>query len=168
MSQIRSIYLQNWDQYPPIVWKNHHIGARLRYEIDDIFNHMSRGYDISSFRPASHKLGKINPNIDISESEKEFLITAELPAMNENDIEITLTEAQLTIKGEKKIDQNTEKADHHIAERTFGNFERSFQLPTEIDSHKTSASFKQGVLCITLPKTVDPKQFAKKISINGA
>ena len=92
------------------------------------------------------------PNIDIAENEKEFLVRAEVPGIDKKDIDITLSEGLLTIRGEKKCENEEESENFHRIESHYGSFTRSFRMPSEVENTKIEANYKDGVLNITLPK----------------
>ncbi len=91
--------------------------------------------------------------VDIGETDRDVEITAELPGMDENDIEVLLHDDVLTIKGEKKSTKEDKTRDYHISERRYGGFQRSFRMPEGADAGKLKASFIKGVLTIKCPKT---------------
>ena len=97
------------------------------------------------------------PLVDISEDGKEYLIKAELPDMKKDDIEITVENNTLTLRGEKKMDSAIKEECCHRIERTYGAFSRSFSLPTTVDTTKVSADYKNGVLTIKLPVREEAK-----------
>ncbi len=104
------------------------------------------------------------PVVDVSETGTEIVVKAELPGMSKDDIELDLQDNVLTLKGEKKQEKKEEKESFHRVERSYGSFSRSFTLPVGVDSEKVQATFKDGVLVITLPKVEEAKQ--KKIEIS--
>lgn len=106
------------------------------------------------------------PRIDFHESEKEFRISAELPGMSEEDIELNLSDDVLMIKGEKKEEKVEDDKGWYRMERRYGSFSRVIPLPSEVDSAAVSASMKNGVLRVTLPKKVEQKKAARSITIN--
>ena len=108
------------------------------------------------------------PAVDVIESEKAFEITAELPGMDEKNIEVKVTDGSLTIKGEKQEEKEEKKKDYYLHERHFGSFERSFELPDSVDPNKIEATFKKGVLTVTLTKKAEAQKSAKKIEIKAA
>jgi len=108
-----------------------------------------------------------NPAMDVTENESAYEIVAELPGMDEKNLDVTLVNGVLTLKGEKKEEREERKKDYYISERSFGSFERSFRLPDGVDSARIDATLKNGVLNITLPKTAEAKQSGKKITIKG-
>lgn len=100
------------------------------------------------------------PTVDIYETKEAVVIDAELPGMKQSDIEVSVTDNTLTIKGEKKQEKNTQEENFHRVERIYGSFSRSFTLPVGVHAEKIKANYKDGVLKITLPKAeeVKPKQ----------
>lgn len=110
----------------------------------------------------------VAPATDLSEKEKEYEITAELPGLDEKNVEIRVSNHTLTIKGEKKEEREESKKDYYLSERRYGSFHRSFQLPEGVDVDKIEASFVKGVLTIRLPKSAEAQKAEKKISIKAA
>ena len=94
-------------------------------------------------------------------------VTAELPGVDEKDVEVTLTDDLLTIKGEKKREQEKKEEAYHAVERSYGSFARSLRLPFAVDQSKVDAKFKKGVLTITMPKPPEAQKSAKKIEIKA-
>lgn len=103
------------------------------------------------------------PAVDIYEDEKELVFKAELPDVDEKDIEVNITDNLLTIKGEKKREREEKKGTYHLIESSYGSFTRSFSLPNNVDRDKASARYEKGILKITLPKKEGAKP--KKIEI---
>jgi HSP20 family protein len=103
--------------------------------------------------------------VDVAEKDGEFEITAELPGIEEKDIDVKLSEGVLTIKGEKSEEKEEEEKDYHLSERRFGSFERRFRLPENADTENISADFKNGVLKIVAPKLPEAAKEEKKIEI---
>lgn len=93
------------------------------------------------------------PAFDVSETEKELIVKADLPGMEEKDIEISLSDGILTIKGEKKHEKEEENESYHTVERRYGAFSRTMRLPCEVDADKVDAVYKGGVLKVRLPKS---------------
>jgi HSP20 family protein len=134
----------------------------LRRDMERLFEDFSR--DFGSGAPALAG-GATAPRIDVSETEGEIRIEAELPGVDEKDVEVVLSNGRLTIKGEKKQEREQKKKDYHLVERSYGSFARSIGLPFEVDPDKVDASFAKGVLTITVPKPADVKAKEKKIPI---
>jgi HSP20 family protein len=105
------------------------------------------------------------PAVDIAEHDDEYLVKVELPGVNKDDVKITLESNILTIRGEKKQEKETKKENYHRVERNYGSFQRSFTLPTAVKSDKIDASYKDGVLMVSLPKAEEskPKQIEVKV-----
>lgn len=110
----------------------------------------------------------VMPNMDIKESANELLVEAELPGLEEKDVNVVLANGMLTIKGEKKSEREEKKQDYHLTERSYGKFERSFQLPDTIDEGRISAAFDKGVLKVVMPKRPDAAKAEKTIPIGKA
>ena len=107
------------------------------------------------------------PAVDISEKDKSYEITAELPGMDHKNIEIKLSNGSLIIKGEKKEDKEEKRKGYHLSERHYGSFERVFNLPKGVDAEKIDASFSKGVLSISLPKKPEAMKADKVVPIKG-
>lgn len=105
------------------------------------------------------------PEIDILETEENINLTAELPGMEDKDIEISLENEVLTLKGKKKYQSDEKEMQYHRMERSYGAFQRNISLPAEIQADEVRASFRNGVLTVTLPKTPSAKERMKKIPI---
>lgn len=105
------------------------------------------------------------PACDIYETENEIVVKAELPEVKKENVQITLENNLLTIRGERKFEEETKKENYHRIERTYGEFIRSFTLPTFINAEKITAEFKDGVLRVTIPKREEakPKQIEVKV-----
>lgn len=107
----------------------------------------------------------LSPSIDVKEMDDKFIVTAELPGLEEDDVDVSLSRNILTIKGEKKIEKEEKNENYHVSERKYGKFSRSFNLPYEIDPKDVDARFSKGILEITLPKSKDIQEQIKKIEI---
>lgn len=157
--------------------------ARLREEIDRTFDRMFHGWPewphISGrwlepsglkdlWGPIATPRLHLTPSVDVGETDKAYEITAELPGMDEDDIEVTLTDAGLTIKGEKKSEREETGKNYHRLERSFGSFQRFFAVPEEVDTAKIDARFRKGLLTVTLPKTAKARAKARKIKVKAA
>jgi len=120
----------------------------------------------SDFKEDGGLMTSWSPRADVTENNESYVIKAELPGVSKNDVKITVRENILTIKGEKK--QEKEEKDHnlHRVERSYGSFERSFSLPSNLKSDKIDAAYKDGVLTVTLPKAEEAKP--KEIEVKAA
>jgi len=103
--------------------------------------------------------------MDVKETDKEIVIEAELPGMEEKDVSLTLQEGVLTVQGEKKIEYDEDKENDHMMGRRYGSFQRSLRLPDTVDEDKVEARFENGVLRITLPKRPEAGGAQRKIEI---
>jgi len=108
------------------------------------------------------------PAADVAETEKAYEITAELPGIDQKNIEVNVASGGITIKAEKREETEEKKKDYYVSERRYGSFERYFGLPEGVDTDKIEATFKNGVLKVTLPKTVEAQKAAKKIEVKAA
>ncbi|HYA90528.1 MAG TPA: Hsp20/alpha crystallin family protein [Thermodesulfobacteriota bacterium] len=109
--------------------------------------------------------GEWLPSLDLAETDNELVVKAELPGMDSKDIDISLSDGMLTIKGEKKQEKEEKKSDYHFIERSYGAFTRSIRLPKQVQREKISASYKNGLLRITLPKSEEAKKKEVKIKV---
>lgn len=107
------------------------------------------------------------PDVNITETENEIVISAELPGVDEDDVEVSLSHGQLTIKGEKKHELETKDESCYRMERSCGSFQRLLDLPCDVNEDESSAEFKKGILTITLGKVAEEKEKAKKIEIKS-
>lgn len=107
---------------------------------------------------------EVYPSIDFSETDKDVMLKAELPGIDEGDIKLEVRDGMLTLTGERKREEKVEKKGYYREERRYGSFQRSFQLPEHTDPEKITAELKKGVLDIRIPKT--EKATPKKIEIN--
>jgi HSP20 family protein len=107
----------------------------------------------------------ISPSVDIFEEKDEIVVKAEIPGIGKEDIDVNITENTITISGEKKKEEKVEDKDYYRFERSYGSFSRSFDLPTNIQTDKAKATFKDGVLEIRMPKTEEAKKKEVKVKI---
>jgi len=137
----------------------------LHREMNRLFDDTFRSFGLIPLGSDAFVDGAMNwPNIEVSETDKETKVTAELPGLEEKDVAIELANGVLAIRGEKKTE--TEDKERRFSERFYGRFER--QIPVEgVDEDKINASFKNGVLTVTLPKSPSAQQKVKRIAING-
>jgi len=105
------------------------------------------------------------PAFDVSETENELIVRAEIPGMEKKDIDIHLTDGVLTIKGEKRHEKEDKEENYHRIERSYGAFSRTMRLPFEVETDKVDATYKDGVLKVTLPKSETAK--LKKIDVKS-
>jgi len=146
----------------------------LRDQIEDVFDRYfhqwpdlwsRRGHLFDFDQDFGAKFFERAPTVDMSETSKGYKISAELPGMDEDDVEVTVSGDMLTIKGEKREEHEEKKKDYHLKERRFGTFQRSLRVPKDADANKVQASFKKGVLNVELPRKGGAKKKGRKISI---
>jgi HSP20 family protein len=138
----------------------------LHREMNRLFDDVFRGFDMAPFGSLSG-VGRMAgwPSVEVSETDKDLRISAELPGLDEKDIEVLVSDGVLTIRGEKKSEfEDYERA---FSERTYGRFERRIPLRQDVDEDKVEAAFKNGVLTITVPKTAQAAPQAKRIAITS-
>lgn len=140
----------------------------LHRDMDRLFGSMWSDGLGSGMLPDAAQSGEIMPQLDVIEDDKGFRVQADLPGMDEKDVEVTLSDRILTIRGEKKAEKETKEKDYYCRERTYGTFRRSLEVPASIDATKIEASFKKGVLTVELPKTKEAKEKVKQIQIKAA
>ncbi len=134
---------------------------RMRRDMDRLWESFFEG----GVRRRSEEEGGWYPSLDVAETKNEFVVKAEVPGMEPKDIDISLSDGTLTIKGEKKHEKEEKEEGYHLVERSYGAFTRSIQLPSEVHREKISASYKNGVLKIVLPKSEEAKKKEVKIKV---
>lgn len=120
--------------------------------------------------PTLHRngdFGMMTPSIDVREGDKEIVVEAELPGMDEKDVTVTLRDGVLSIKGEKKASREETKDEVHVSERSYGSFQRAFRVPDTVEAEKVAASFDKGVLTVKLPKSAETTGRERKIPIGA-
>lgn len=146
--------------------------ADLHREVDRLFDDF-----MGDFRPLRSRGGfsgadesELAPRVDVCETDKEFQVTADLPGIDEKDIDVTLSDGILTIKAERKAEkeEKDEKKSYHRIERSYGRYTRAIPLPGEVDENRVKADFTKGVLTIRMPKSEQARSKVKKISIKSA
>jgi HSP20 family protein len=136
----------------------------LQREIDRLFDDFTRGFPSLSMAPANG--GKLMPVTDVTETDKEIEITAELPGLEDKDVQINFADNLLTIKGEKKVEKEQKDNNYRMVERSYGAFERTIELPEGVAPESIKATIAKGVLTVTVPKPA-PAQ-AKTIEVKAA
>ncbi len=140
----------------------------LRREIDQLFDDFTRGFTLEPFRMLEGLSRKtFRPVVDVTEADKSVKVTVELPGMDEKDIELSVKDGQLTIRGEKHEEKEEKKRGHYRMERSFGEFMRTVVLPVGVDTDKVTAEFKKGVLSVTIPRTREARTEARTIPIKA-
>jgi HSP20 family protein len=152
----------------PDMWQS------FRSEMDRLFDRFAGGFGLPSLRrmfdaePAGRSsFGFSTPAIDMSEDEKAYKICAELPGMDDKDVDVSISGDTLVLKGEKRQEREQNDRNYHFSERAYGSFQRAFELPASVDRDKIAADFSKGVLTITLPKRAEAQKPAKKIEVRS-
>ncbi|MFT6168299.1 MAG: HSP20 family protein [Celeribacter sp.] len=159
----------SYQDYLPASWirnkKNHeHPLIALREEVDSLFDDFGNGFFGSGHDVSVHS--------NVSETDKEFCVTAELPGLTEGDVDVSVTGDRIVIKGEKKSekDERSEEKgrEYHRVERTSGSFQRILTLPFTIDAKSIEAVVKDGVLTVTIPKPPEAIENSQKVKVTHA
>lgn len=139
----------------------------LQREFNQLFNSLS-GWRSSPIVLESEKFfNRFVPSINVRENDEAVIVTAELPGLEEKDIQVSHSDSELILEGEKKIEKRDEKDKDHIIESSYGTFRRVISMPGYIDMAKIDAKFKNGVLTITLPKSEKAKANYKKVEVKA-
>ena len=137
-------------------------------EMPALPNRINRLFDDPFFQIGSladdDKMGMWNPAVDLYEKDNHFVIKAELPGVDKNDIKVDLQDRVLTLSGERSYDNEVKEENYYRKERSYGRFQRAFRLPADVDSDKIKAEFKDGVLQVEVPKPDESK--AKQVTIH--
>lgn len=137
----------------------------LQREMNRVLDRFTRGWGWSEMAEREEPWGGFFPPVDISETDKEIHVTAELPGLDEKDLDLSLSGNNLIIRGEKKAEKE-EKGEHfYRKESSYGAFHRTIPLPAEVVEDKVEASYKRGVLKVRLPKSPEAQKARKKIAI---
>jgi HSP20 family protein len=147
-----------WELTP---WRPLRELERMRREMDRLWESFFEGRPGKKAEEAAEWL----PSLDVAETKNDLVVKAELPGMDPKDIDISLAEGVLTIKGEKKQEKEEKEENYHLIERSYGSFVRSVRLPKEVQSEKINASYKNGILRVTLPKSEEAKKKEIKIKV---
>jgi len=154
----------------PDAWRS------FRGEMDRLFDRFAGGFGL----PAFGRMFDVEPDwrgessfsfpapaVDVTEDDKAYTITAELPGLEEKNVDVTVSGNMLTLKGEKRYEKEEKDKNRHMSERAYGSFQRSFVLPDGIDRSKIAANLSKGLLTVTLPKTAEAQK-QQKIEVKAA
>jgi len=139
----------------------------LHREMNRLFDDVLRGSFGVPVQSGEQGGGMMMPHMDVSETENEVRICAELPGVSEKDVDVSLSDDVLTIRGEKKFERKDETENYHFVERSYGTFQRSLRLPYAVDPNQVQASFENGVLTVTLPKGKEQER-SRRIQVIGS
>ena len=153
----------------PEVWRP------FRSEMDRLFDRFAGSFGFPLLRrmfdiePAGRTSFTFSaPAMDMSEDDKAYKISAELPGLDAKDVDVTISGNTLLLKGEKRQEKEEKEQNYYLSERIYGSFQRAFELPASVDRGKIAADFSKGVLTITLPKTPAAQKQQKKIEVKSA
>jgi HSP20 family protein len=145
----------------------------LREDLDRLFDNFflspfsRRFLDVDSLRRWGVHANGVTPRMDVVETEDNIEVSAELPGIAEADIDVSIAEGMITIRGEKKLVRDNKKGDLHLSERSFGTFTRSFRMPDNVDDENITATFDKGVLLLSMPKKEKVQPHRKKIAVHS-
>ena len=142
-------------------WKPVRELDRMRSDMDRLWDAFSEGRPMRRFGEMKDWV----PSIDVFETKNDIVVKAELPGMDPKDIDISLSDGSLVLKGEKKHEKEEKEENYHFIERSYGSFVRSVPLPAEVKHDKINASYKNGVLKVVLPKSEESKKKEIKIKV---
>lgn len=140
--------------------------TQLQREMNGVFDNIWRGFGSPAVAGGQATVA-LQPQTDIAETDKEYEVTVELPGIDEKDVEVTLANGVLSIKGEKKFEREEKKKDYYLSERSYGSFQRAIRVPEGVDAEKVSAAFNKGVLTLKLPKLPEVQASTKKIAVKA-
>ena len=136
-------------------------------EMEDLVRGMQRAF---AAWPAKSQeamtMADWSPSVDIGETDKEFLVKAELPEVKKEDIKVNVDDSTLTISGERKVEKEEKGTKYHRVERAYGRFERAFTLPEQTDAEHITSEYKDGILTVHLPKNPQAKPATHAIPVN--
>ncbi|PVE21094.1 type III effector protein [Microvirga sp. KLBC 81] len=138
----------------------------LHREMNRLFDDVLRGGGMMRGGGQGTAGSMMSPQINVSETDNEIRVSAELPGVSENDIQVDLNDDVLTIRGEKRFEHADERENFHFLERSYGTFQRTLQLPFSVDPNKVQASFENGVLTVILPKSAQQER-SHRIQVNA-
>lgn len=165
--------------YSLVPWKRHRVGIAVRPDRSEhpfwslqrqtnrLFDGFFGNFGIEPFGRDGDWYAGFSPDMNVTEDDKNVHVSVELPGMDTGDIELSLSDNALTIKGEKKAENEHEEKGYHRVERSYGTFERIVNLPAEVDEAGAEAKFEKGILTIVLPKKALEERKAKRIAIKN-
>ena len=153
----------------PSLWKTQNwpgMFGSLHDEVDRVFHDFTQSVGFTPGRTNGNAL--MSPVINVAETDKALEVTAELPGVDQQDVNVTVTDNRLTIMAEKKVEEEDKSKDYHVVERSYGKFARSMSLPFSVEPDKVDARFKNGVLTVSLPKPPETTAKTHKVEIKHA
>ena len=144
----------------------------LSRRMNDVFEDFFADFEPAGLGPVlgrglAHGLADL-PRTNVEETDRALIVTAELPGLEEKDVQVTVDDDLLTIRGERKEEHEEKRKDYHLMERSFGSFHRTLPLPAGVDREKIKAALKKGVLTVTLPKRPEARVDRRTIPIEAS
>jgi HSP20 family protein len=144
----------------------------IHRDIDRLFDQFLRGFGSPALGrlgpfPSFGETGILKPRVDLSATEQEYLLTVEIPGVSEKDVSVDISGSTMIIKGEKRQEKEEKEKNYYRVERSYGSFQRTLSLPEDVQQEGITASFKNGVLSVTMPRTALPKGEVKQIQITA-
>lgn len=146
---------------------------QLHRDIDRIFDNAFRGFGMTPFgfdRPILPRMtdGMLKPTLDLAATDKDYTITVEIPGVEDKDVKVEIASDTMTIRGEKKQENEEKGKNYYRMERSYGSFQRVLSLPEDADQDGVKATFKKGILTVTMPRKELPKSDVKRIDVKSA
>jgi HSP20 family protein len=153
-------------------WSHDNPIERFHREVDHLFNQAFESFGRSPFRtnqPMRTRLndGLLKPTLDLGATDREYTIAVEIPGVDEKDVKVEISNDTLTIQGEKKLEKEEKGKNYYRMERSYGSFQRTLSLPEDADQDNVAASFKKGILTVTMPRKALPKANVKQIEVRS-
>lgn len=147
--------------------------ARFHQEVDRLFDQAIRGFDMSPFgfnRTLGQRVsdGMLRPTLDLGATDQTYTISVEVPGVDEKDVKVEIVNDTLTIRGEKKQESEEKDKNYYRIERSYGSFQRVLSLPEDANQDGIAATFKNGILTVTMPRKAAPQAHVKQIEIQSA
>ena len=147
--------------------------ARFHQAVDRLFDQAFRGFDIAPFgfnRTLGQRMsdGMLRPTLDLGATDQAYTVSVEVPGVNAKDVKVEIANDTLTIRGEKKQETEAQDKNYYRMERSYGSFQRVLSLPEDADQEGVAATFKNGVLTVTMPRKAAPQAHVKQIQIQSA
>lgn len=138
----------------------------FRRHVDRMFDDLLTG-SLARF-PGFDRLSAFGPSVDVEDTDKELVVTAELPGLDDKDFEVTITGDVLTIQGEKKVENENHNGGAHYVERRYGAFPRSLRLPFEASNEKVEATYDKGILTVRVPKPLEAQRPVRRVEVKAS
>jgi HSP20 family protein len=166
--EVRNLVTKETEKVPVRWFQDFRNEFALQRNMDRLLDEISEDFGIRPMWLWEEPVAEITPRMEIEETQHEILISAELPGVEQKDVEVTLEGNTLRLRGQIKSEQEEKSKETYRSERFYGTFERAIQLPALVDAHKAEAHIKKGVLLIKLPKTESEKAHERKIEVKAA